>query len=723
MRPEDTLGAARDSTAVCVLAERGPAATAAALQTVAERTPPDVPLLVLGVRERDAELVGHALDREVAVIAAGYDDSVGELLNRAVRATAGADILVLSATCRVPPEWLDRVRSAALHDDAVATATPLSSDGGTVGVFDGGQREPDRLIAAGATRNRPRLLIGGPHCVYLRRPALELVGGFPTGGDSLPAAIAAFCERCVQAGMVNILVDDVYVTCEQRPVDETPMPAAGLQEVDRLDERSALARSLSLASAVLGGLSVTIDARALGPAVGGTQRYTRELTLALARSGGLMLRVVVAPDAPAEVAAEIADAPGVELLDYEQAAAGVGRTHLVHRPQQVFSAADLELLQLLGRRVVITHQDLIAYHNPAYHESLDGWKQHRRITRIALTAADRVLFLSEHARRDAVTEDLVEVDRCDVVGVAVGEDSGARTRPAGAPQNGSFILCLGADYRHKNRRFAIALLGALRAEQGWQGKLVLAGGRVPFGSSRPDEEQLLAADLDLREAVVDLGTVDGPGRMWLLANAHAIVVPSVAEGFGLVPLEAAQHAIPCLYAPVSSLVEVVGERLAVLVPWSASDSARRAMPLLVDGPERRRHIEDLRAAAQRWRWDKLAAELLQSYERAMRTPYRPAAARAWQELERERYLLELHRGREHNHRVAEELRRAHEQLLQRLGSRITLISDERFLTAREQKGLFVVGERPALRRLMLWPFALVGSVSALRSQAERRDLQ
>jgi hypothetical protein len=98
----------------------------------------------------------------------------------------------------------------------------------------------------------------------------------------------------------------------------------------------------------------------------------------------------------------------------------------------------------------------------------------------------------------------------------------------------------------------------------------------------------------------------------------------------------------------------------------------------------------------------------------MRLPYRASAPRAWQELERERYLIELDRGREHSHRIAEEL-------LRRLGDRIPLAADDGVLTAREQQGLLRVGTRPALRRLMLWPFALLGSVPSRTSDTESHD--
>jgi hypothetical protein len=322
-----------------------------------------------------------------------------------------------------------------------------------------------------------------------------------------------------------------------------------------------------------------------------------------------------------------------------------------------------------------------------------------------------VVFFSEHASRDAQREDLVEADRCDVVGAAVlDHNSPAPRAPAGCPGNNNFLLCLGSDYRHKNRGFAIELVEALRREHGWDGKLVLAGPHVPYGSSLDDERALLATASDVHNVVLELGTVDRAERAWLLENATAVVVPSIVEGFGLVPLEAARHATPCLYAAQSSLVEVIGSELATLVPWSASDSANRVISLLVDECQRRIHVERLHAAAARWTWDRIAWQLKATYEQTLRSAYRPSAHRAWQELERERYLVEVDRGREHNRRIAVEIQAAHDELLRRLGDLIVLAGDDGRLTEREQRGLGRIGTRPVLRRLMLWPFALAGSL-------------
>ena len=406
-------------------------------------------------------------------------------------------------------------------------------------------------------------------------------------------------------------------------------------------------------------------------------------------------------------------------MTYDQAVAGVEPADVVHRPQQVFTVDDLNLLWLLAGRLVVTHQDLIAYHNPAYHATLEAWERYRRVTRLALASADRVVFFTEHSREDAEAEDLLDGTRSDVIGVApAAQAAGTAQAPPGdrLPADRPFMLCLGADYAHKNRPFAIALLAALRAEHDWPGLLVLAGGHVDHGSSAAAERSLLEGDERLRAAVVDLGPVEEAQRRWLIEHARAVVVPSVIEGFGLVPLEAAEAGRPCLFAPVSSLPEVIAPALAALVPWNASLSATRVLPLLRDGPERSDHVTSLRASAARWSWQRLATELVAAYESALGSPHRAAAPRAWQELERERHLVAVERSRVELDAALVALTRRHEELLGHIGPRLALASDDGFLTAREQRGLLRVGSRPALARATLWPFALLGAIPRPRGR-------
>jgi hypothetical protein len=150
-----------------------------------------------------------------------------------------------------------------------------------------------------------------------------------------------------------------------------------------------------------------------------------------------------------------------------------------------------------------------------------------------------------------------------------------------------------------------------------------------------------------------------------------------------------------LYAPVTSMVEVVGPELAAIVPWDAAASAALALPLLSPGPDRERHVGSLREALHAWGWDAVVDQICQSYERVLAEPYRTSAPRAWSELEREELIVDLHEARlDFERRVAHGL---------------PLIDRGGLLSREQQRGLMRIAARPWLRAALLGPVGLLGS--------------
>jgi glycosyltransferase involved in cell wall biosynthesis len=544
---------------------------------------------------------------------------------------------------------------------------------------------------------------------------LELAGPLDESKD-LDEALADLAMRMTSLGMVHVVADDVLVGGPAEP-QESPrgstVPSGSVendvQAVIANDERGQLRRAMNTARTALDGLSVTIDGRALNATVGGTQTYIIELIMALARGEDVAARVLVPPDLSDRAREALASVPAVELLTYEQALDGPARTDVVHRPQQVFTPDDLTLLRLVGERIVVGQQDLVAFHNYAYHPDGDAWRAYRRTTRLALAAADQVVFFSEHARRDALAEDLLPLDRTHVIGIGAEaiEPSGAPgSPPPGLSSDRPFLLCLGADYAHKNRPFAIRLLGALR-ELGWDGKLVLAGTHVPHGSSREDEQQLLRDTPELAPPhTVDLGAVDEEAKKWLYAHASALLYPTIYEGFGLLPVEAARAGLPCLFAAQASLSELAGDA-ATLVPWDPPASAAAVLPLLSEGPAREAHLATLRALRVP-SWADVAQDLVAVYQHALASPSPGAAPRVWQELERENYIFRLDQDVTDLKRIAQEYQDAYHSLEGRVRIGLPLIDNGGLLTPAQQRGLMRIAGRGRLGALAVAPLGLLG---------------
>jgi glycosyltransferase involved in cell wall biosynthesis len=650
-------------------------------------------------------------------------------INAAIDRLANADVVVLGGPCVVFEGWLERLREAARADTNTATASALADVGGALAVCPSSP-SPGELVALVAElgersrRLRPRLRHAVGPCVYVRREALELVGPLDQDLELSTALELDFAQRCLLSGLAHVAADDVLVEAlapEQGIASEHPS-ATLLKRYPYLESDSGLAESQVLAEAIQAArssprqLGVTIDARALDGAVTGTQVHIVELIIALAQTGRLALRVLVRTRRIDQgTLALLGNLPDTELLDEDELEPDTPPSPIYHRPQQAFAAEDVALAVRLGERIVLSQLDLIAYRNPGYFPDAAAWEDYRLASRHGLSAAERVIVFSEHTRRELLGDALVEAPRIRVVPPGLDHRRPLEQRRPAALSDATaetladgFLLCLGTDFRHKNRLFALRLLEHLRAEHAWQGNLVLAGTHVPRGSSLELERAFLEAHPEVAEAVVLLGSVDEQEKAWLMGRASAVVYPSAYEGFGLVPFESALAGVPCLFAAQSSLAEAAPGETATLIPWDAAGSAALAYPLLSDPELRERHVESLAEAARALTWKAAAQQLVEIYHEAASAPVREAGTLSRDLVRRERRLTEAHEvvidrligEREHAQRMYDDLNAE-------VGSGLSLIGPNGTLPDELQRGLLAISARPLLRGALFGALARV----------------
>jgi glycosyltransferase involved in cell wall biosynthesis len=394
-------------------------------------------------------------------------------------------------------------------------------------------------------------------------------------------------------------------------------------------------------------LEVTIDARALDGTRMGTQVHVLELVRALANTERLHLRALVrGEEIDRETLALLRKLPNTEILDARALVPDTPKSAVFHRPVQTFSHEDVALACDLGERIVLSQLDLIAYSSPSYFPDALAFEDYRRASRHGMSAAERVVVFSEHTRAEMLAEDLVEDERIRIVAPGLDHDSTAEPRrPAGLEQSveSGFLLCLGADYTHKNRVFALRLLAELQARHDWRGELVFAGAHVAHGSSQASERELLDAYPELHASVSDLGPVDEAEKAWLTTQTAAVVYPSLHEGFGLVPFESGLLGVPCLFAAQSSLAEGPIAKAATVILEDPVRSAAAAYQLLVDPDARAAHVRALAEAAQGLTWERAATAMIEIYHETVRAPVRVAATLSRDAVARERELTAAHR--------------------------------------------------------------------------------
>lgn len=669
--------------------------------------------------------------REVEEIVSVRPDA--EAVNAAIARHAPADVVLVLEACRVGAQWLERLRAAAYADTNTATANALSDTGTPLAIGDTPGEDAEQLakrVASHSLKLRPGLAGAVGPCIYLRRDAIELIGPLDETLALRAALEVDFAQRCVVAGLAHVAADDVAVqrlTAEpanlELPIplkDRYPFASARVEATNP----GVLARALEAVRGPRQRLSVTIDARGLAGALTGTHVHVLELIRALAHTEELRLRLLVGKHMTGSTLALLRGIPDAEVLSTEELRTDTPRSAVFHRPQQTFSSDDVRLACSLGERFVVSQLDLIAYRNPSYFADTDAWHAAQRATRQGLAAAERVVVFSQHTRQELIADALASEERIRVIPPGLDHRVAGEPRPpaaldrsralagadGGAP---GYLLCLGTDFRHKNRVFALRLLAALRDRYGWHGSLVFAGAHIPHGSSQELERELMEREPTLQRSVLDLGPVSEEEKAWLMRHAASVVYPSTYEGFGLVPFESALSGVPCVFAAQSSLAELAPAGTATLVPWDPAQSAAAVYPLLTDATARKRQVETLAAAAREFTWARTANTLSTVYAEAALAPAREAAAVSYDAAQRERELIDAHDALVA--RLVDEREHAkgmYDTLNAEVGSGLSLIGPHGSLPDEMQRALLALSGRPALSRAVYRPVS--GAFKAAR---------
>ncbi|MBL8841461.1 MAG: glycosyltransferase family 4 protein [Planctomycetes bacterium] len=377
----------------------------------------------------------------------------------------------------------------------------------------------------------------------------------------------------------------------------------------------------------------------------GFGRFARELLCALARRQDgfdwllLVDREQSAGDLPEPLASlpRLNAQPGRTVTD--AAVAGDAR-----RPGELLaftraakqSGADLLFLPAVysafplwpGTRAVVCFHDAIAERFPrmVFPDRKSEWFW-RAKSWLAARQSTRVMTVSESSAHDVASAYRVARERIDVV----TEGADARFAPAvdraalaaslarlAIPPERPYFLFVGGISPHKNLATLLAAFARLLAG-GDDATLVLVGDPQADGflaSAAPLQRQI-AADARLAARVQWTGFVRDADLVPLYQGAHALVLPSLLEGFGLPALEAMSCATPVVASDAGSLPEVVGDGGLYHAPLDAT-ALEQALRALLREPHRRAQLaERALARSKRFSWERGAELAAACFRRAL----------------------------------------------------------------------------------------------------------
>jgi D-inositol-3-phosphate glycosyltransferase len=132
----------------------------------------------------------------------------------------------------------------------------------------------------------------------------------------------------------------------------------------------------------------------------------------------------------------------------------------------------------------------------------------------------------------------------------------------------------------------------------------------------------LARERGIEERVAFVGAVDHDLLPLYYNAADICVVPSHYESFGLVAVEAMASGLPVIASRVGGLTGTVKDgETGYLIPWLCPEPFAERIELLLENEPLRRNLgESAREAVGRYRWENVAAAVLDVYHTLAEPP-------------------------------------------------------------------------------------------------------
>jgi glycosyltransferase involved in cell wall biosynthesis len=280
-------------------------------------------------------------------------------------------------------------------------------------------------------------------------------------------------------------------------------------------------------------------------------------------------------------------------------------------------------------RLINTTYPAYARRTRAYHDACDLFER-QTLQRTTLAA-----YASDAALRSAIDDYALDPDRA--VQIPMGANitperpvSAAHEPPTRRRLN---LVFIGADPARKRLDLCVGAAELLGA-RGWRTTLRVIGPLTPRAARSHAVEPLG------RLSLADPG--DRARAQAAIAGAHFLLLPSIAEAFGIAPCEAAHFAVPAIVSDAGGLPSVVLDHATgrVLPTTAGPDAYADAIEHLAADPDRYRRcsVAALARAHRTLNWDAWAARMHPLFLRAAGRPLPSVAvlpgARAHQPAER-----------------------------------------------------------------------------------------
>jgi glycosyltransferase involved in cell wall biosynthesis len=244
---------------------------------------------------------------------------------------------------------------------------------------------------------------------------------------------------------------------------------------------------------------------------------------------------------------------------------------------------------------------------------------YKRYTPKFLSKAKSVVTVSEFSKQDIIKQYKTDAAKIDVVfnGIKeifqpVSEEDKAAIKKSYTDGKEYFVYA-GAIHPRKNLMNLLKAFSVFKKRQQTNMKLMLVG-RLAWKYESFEKD---LKSYKYRNDVVVTGYVEDKELVSLIGSAYGMIYPSLFEGFGVPVLEAMRCDVPVITSADSAMQEIAKDAALYADANNHKNIADKMMLMYKDENLRKELILKGRQIANQYNWDKTAALLWQSIEKAL----------------------------------------------------------------------------------------------------------
>ena len=252
------------------------------------------------------------------------------------------------------------------------------------------------------------------------------------------------------------------------------------------------------------------------------------------------------------------------------------------------------------KKVMTIHDLNFLYEEKSESKRRNLLKKHQR----NIDRVDHIVAISEFTKQDILRK--LEVGNKPVTVIYNGcteEEFPNAEKPAYIPSS-PFLLGLGTVNPKKNFHVLIPLLVGNTYE------LIIAGND---DTNYKDKIMSEAARYQVADRVKIIGSVSDQDKSWYLKNCEAFLFPSIAEGFGIPPIEAMRFGKPTFLSNSTSLPEIGGTAAYYFNDYEPASMQKVFADGMNDYLQRKPAAEIIRHALQ-FNWENSARAYWEVYK-------------------------------------------------------------------------------------------------------------